>query len=566
MKYFDIKRVFAFVMLLTAAACATVVPPAGGPVDTTPPVPLLFKPHNKITNYSGEKITIKFDEYVQLKDLNSQLVISPAMPDDPDIYIQGKKLVIVPPDSLTPNTTYTIFLGNAVVNYKEGLPVKHFQYVLSTGENLDSLRITGKVKNAFDLKTEDGILVMLYKNASDSTPYLQRPYYIAKTYSDGGFLLDNLSEGKYLIFALKDLNSNYIYDQPAEEIAFLDSLLIPAPPKTADDSLNLIKPVKVDMYLFKEVEKNQGVKGKKLRSEHLVELYFKKPVTALGVEALNFDAPAEWNYPVFNKNRDSLKLWLTAKMPDTVLIKISDDLQVVDTLRLVLRKPKKQIKNNRRRQPEVETGSKPKPPVRISVKTNTGAGIDFFGKPALVFNTPVKYFDRQKIKLYRQIDTVYKPVSFSMFFDDSIAAERLYFDVKLEEESSYKIFIPDSVFFDIFGNTNDTIEARFGTTRQRNYGSLKLKVVYNDSIPLLIQLLNDKDGVLRQDLLTDSIVYYRWLKPGKYKIKAVKDRNGNGKWDTGNYLEGVLPERVFFMSSPVNIRANWDIEHKWIIE
>ncbi len=153
-----------------------------------------------------------------------------------------------------------------------------------------------------------------------------------------------------------------------------------------------------------------------------------------------------------------------------------------------------------------------------------------------------------------------------MFFDDSIAAERLYFDVKLEEESSYKIFIPDSVFFDIFGNTNDTIEARFGTTRQRNYGSLKLKVVYNDSIPLLIQLLNDKDGVLRQDLLTDSIVYYRWLKPGKYKIKAVKDRNGNGKWDTGNYLEGVLPERVFFMSSPVNIRANWDIEHKWIIE
>jgi len=566
MKYFDIKRVFAFVMLLTAAACATVVPPAGGPVDTTPPVPLLFKPHNKITNYSGEKITIKFDEYVQLKDLNSQLVISPAMPDDPDIYIQGKKLVIVPPDSLTPNTTYTIFLGNAVVNYKEGLPVKHFQYVLSTGENLDSLRITGKVKNAFDLKTEDGILVMLYKNASDSTPYLQRPYYIAKTYSDGGFLLDNLSEGKYLIFALKDLNSNYIYDQPAEEIAFLDSLLIPAPPKTADDSLNLIKPVKVDMYLFKEVEKNQGIKGKKLRSEHLVELYFKKPVTALGVGALNFDAPAEWNYPVFNKNRDSLKLWLTAKMPDTVLIKISDDLQVVDTLRLVLRKPKKQIKNNRRRQPEVETVSKPKPPVRISVKTNTGAGIDFFGKPALVFNTPVKYFDRQKIKLYRQIDTVYKPLNFSMFFDDSIAAERLYFDVKLEEESSYKIFIPDSVFFDIFGNTNDTIEARFGTTRQRNYGSLKLKVVYNDSIPLLIQLLNDKDGVLRQDLLTDSIVYYRWLKPGKYKIKAVKDRNGNGKWDTGNYLEGVLPERVFFMSSPVNIRANWDIEHKWIIE
>ena len=120
--------------------------------------------------------------------------------------------------------------------------------------------------------------------------------------------------------------------------------------------------------------------------------------------------------------------------------------------------------------------------------------------------------------------------------------------------------------FDIFGNTNDTIEARFGTTKQRNYGSLKLHIDYKDSIPLLIQLLTDKDIVVKQNLLMDSVIVYPYLLPGTYKLKAIKDRNNNGKWDTGDYLKKQLPERVFYLNATVKIRANWDIEQKWLFE
>jgi hypothetical protein len=261
-------------------------------------------------------------------------------------------------------------------------------------------------------------------------------------------------------------------------------------------------------------------------------------------------------------------LWITTKVPDTLNVEVSDNKTVVDTLQLVLRKPKKKTKTGGYRRKK-QVAQKPADTVkhieRIKVRTNTSGGFDFFGKPALIFSTPVKALDPDKIKFFKQVDTVFKPVSFKVFVRDTIAADVMFFDVKLEEESFYKIFIPDSVFYDVLGHTNDTIEARFGTTRLRNYGSLLLHVEYNDTVPLIIQLLNTKDAVLQQVLLTDSVVYYPYLKPGNYKIKAIKDRNDNGKWDTGNYLEGILPERVYFMSSAVNIRANWDIEHRWIL-
>ena len=568
MKSKTIKTFIFAILLSMATGCATVVPPSGGPKDTTPPVPVAYNPPNKSLNYSGGKIAIRFDEFIQLKDLHSQLVVSPAMPHDPDVYVQGKKLIINPPDSLAENTTYTVYLGNSVVNYKEGLPVKHFQYVFSTGSALDSLRISGVVKNAFDLKTEEGILVMLYKEPSDSLPYLKRPYYIAKTYSGGDFVLDNLSEGKYLIFALKDMNSNYLYDQPSEKIAFLDSLVIPSPIKPDDDSLNLIHPVFLNMYLFQEKAKKQAVTRKAVLRKNLLEIDFKRPVKKLQIKPLNFNNSGQWYYPVMSSGKDSLKMWLTSPVPDTLVIKVSDGGQTIDTLSIILKKPDRKKYTGEKRKNQAIGSAKPvkKRPVRLSIKSNTSRPVDFFGNPFLVFSTPVKAIDRGKINVYKKIDTLYKDVPFKVFFKDTVAANRLYFDIKMDENSVYKIFIPDSVFFDIFGNTNDTLKFDFSTTKSRNYGSLTLNIKYGDSIPLLIQLLNEKDAVIRQNVLKDSLLYYKYLPPGKYKVKAVKDINGNKKWDTGDYLKGIQPERVFYMPKALTIRANWDVENKWIPE
>jgi uncharacterized protein (DUF2141 family) len=551
------------------ASCATVVPPDGGPKDTTAPVPLNYSPKNKVTNYKGERISIRFDEYVQLKDLQSQLVVSPAMPEKPEVYIKGKKLIIEPPDSLEENTTYTIFLGNGVVNYTESIPVKNFQYVLSTGAELDSLRITGWVQNAYDLKTEEGILVMLYKNFNDSTPYQMKPYYLAKTFGQGSFLLDNLSAGTYMIFALKDLNSNYIYDQPDEEIAFLDSLLVPAPVKPLDDTLNLIQPTFVKMTMFKEVWKLQSLLDHKVISPRHLRFTFRSPVKDLGLELLD-TTMENWYYPVYNKTLDTLDLWLVKKLPDTLHLAMTDQQKHLDTLRMILKKPeKKKTGRQRRSQPaqeEVEQKKQEAKVEKLMVSSNVNQGVDFFKSPALRFDKPLAHFKSSGIQFYQVIDSNRKALDFVPKLRDSIKSDVLFLEAKLEESTFYEIVIVDSTFYDIFGNTNDSLKWMFKTSKKRSYGSLNLVVEHQETAPLIIQLLNAQNAVLEEHVLEDSVLVFPYLAAGKYSIKAIADQNRNGVWDTGDYILRRQPERVFVMKESINIRSNWDVDHRWIIE
>ncbi len=559
-----------FGFLLLISGCATVVPPEGGPKDSTPPMPVNYSPQNKVRNYKGQKIEIRFDEFIELKDLNNQLVVSPAMPEDPDISVKGKKLIIKPPDSLEKNTTYTIFLGNAVVNYTEGLPAGNFQYVLATGAELDSLRIRGTLRSAFNLKPADGVLVMLYKNANDSTPYKERPYYLSKTYGNGAFVLDNLSEGNYLIFALKDLNSNYLYDQPTEEIAFLDSLIIPAPVKPKEDTLDLIHPVILDMFLFTEIAKKQVISSGKVLAENHLLLTFSKPAENLTLEPVDFPTIEGWSYKVWNSHRDSLDLWLIGSMPDTLFLKISENQQVLDTMRFVLRKPKtEQGRRNRRNDtklPDVEKDDSAKILITRLKIANGGAEVDFFGNPFIRFLTPIRSVNTDKIQLFKLVDTIKTPIPLTIDTNSLATKAKLTLKAELEESAKYSIFIPDSAVYDIFGNTNDTADFSFVTTKKRNYGSLRIAVNHTFAEPILIQLLNDKDALIHQVELTDSIIFFPFLKPGNYKIKAILDKNNNKKWDTGDYQKKQLPERVFYMNEALNIRANWDVEQRWIIE
>jgi hypothetical protein len=563
----QIKHILFLAIAVVFSACATVVPPDGGAKDTTPPTPLSFHPENKTRNFKSDKIIIKFDEFIQLKDLQSQLVVSPAMPEKPTITIKGKKLIIEPSDSLESNTTYTIFLGNSVVNFTENLPIRNFQYVLATGEYLDSLRILGSIKNAFDLKTEEGILVMLYKNPSDSAPYLQRPYYLAKTFGKGEFLLDNLSAGKYQIFALKDLNSNYIYDQPDEEIAFVDSLIIPCPVKPADDTLNLITPIMVELSMFKEKEKVQGLLSHKVINQQQIQFIFRKSAQNIRFELVKNNSAENWYYPIYSTEKDSVKLWITKDLSDTIFIKINDNELIMDTVRLVLRKPERRQVGRQNRNSDPESDSlKPAPVTKLRVSTNAGAGLDFFSYPSIICTTPLKSADINKIQFLKMMDTVSVAIPFEIIMNDTISSDRILIKSNLEEASVYKIFMPDSVLFDIFNNTNDSLDLRFATTKKRGYGSLKLEVNTTDSIPLIIQLLNEKDMVLQENTLIGTTLFYPYLKPGNYKIKAISDHNKNGKWDTGDYLEKKFPEKVFYLNQILSVRANWDVEHKWIIE
>ena len=232
------KVIFLAAIAFLAFSCAQEAMPVGGKKDVTPPTVLEATPPNGSPGFTGNKFELKFSEFVVLDKINEQLLISPTVKEKPGFHLKGKKLIVKYKEKLKPNTTYSVYFGDAIKDLTEGNPLHSFSYIFSTGDHVDSLSLKGKVMNAFDLQPADGVMVMLYRHGNDtisfdSLPLRVPPYYLSKTDKSGNFQFNGLANDDYLVFALNDLNSNYYYDQPSEEIAFIDSLVHPvyaAPP------------------------------------------------------------------------------------------------------------------------------------------------------------------------------------------------------------------------------------------------------------------------------------------------------------------------------------------------
>ncbi len=207
------------------AGCAQIGAPTGGPKDSIPPRLVNASPKLNSVNVTGNKITLTFNEYVELREAQTNVLISPFPKKTPTIDYKLKTVSVKFKDSLIPNTTYSINFGNAIVDNNEGNPLKDFTYVFSTGATIDSLSITGKVVIAETGKTDSTLVAMLYRNADDSSVQKRKPDYIARLNGDGSFVFNNLSAGNYNIYALKDGDGGRTYNSKKELFAFADSAI-----------------------------------------------------------------------------------------------------------------------------------------------------------------------------------------------------------------------------------------------------------------------------------------------------------------------------------------------------
>ncbi len=221
------KLYISIAVFLFLASCAQVGSLTGGKKDKEPPVLLKSTPEKQSLNFKDNKLTFKFDEYFVLSNLNSVFICSPPLLEKPDFKIKGKKLIVKFNEKLKDSTTYMLWFGDALQDNNEKNPYKDFKFVFSTGNEIDTMEISGVVKDAFTNKPDEEMFVLLYKNNNDSCPIKQKPYYIAKTDTSGKFTIDFIKNGSYKIFALKDLDANLQFSLPNEKIAFIDSLIIP---------------------------------------------------------------------------------------------------------------------------------------------------------------------------------------------------------------------------------------------------------------------------------------------------------------------------------------------------
>lgn len=573
------------IIILSIINCARVGSPVGGEKDILPPEIIESIPNNYSTNFSTDKIEIRLNEFIRFDNLQQKLVISPPLNEKPEIFVKGKSIIInMGKQKLKENTTYTFSFYDAIVDNNEGNAIKDYEFVFSTGSWLDSLSVNGIVLRAFDLEPEkEGIEVLLYDLLDDTVPKTTPPLYIGKPDEEGRFRINNIKSDTFRIFALKDGNRNHYFDQSGETFAFLDSsFLVEASQEffrdtTAKDTLAAdtteidreeILP-DVRLFLFVEDHSIQYLKNSTRETREHIQMVFNKPLKSkkLEITPIDFSITDKWYIKEDFIVGDTINLWLTDTIVsglDLITLKLDylkkdstgNYIQFADTITLRYIPPSG--KTGRGKQISVETQKT----LLLTPSIRSNSQIDPNQKIVIESKTPVEIIDTSKIKLFLFEDSLKINTGY-ILGKDSLQIRKFRFSTEWQEAAKYQLFILPGAFTSIYNYNNDTLILDFNTRKLDYYGKI---IVTLKEIPdnMVIQLLDNKGEVKREKTgWKNSLVEFSFLHPGKYKLKAIYDRNKNGKWDTGNYEEKLQPEKVKFYNKEIKVRSNWDLEIEW---
>jgi len=514
-------------LLLMTVKCAKRASPTGGPRDSIPPVLVNATPKLNTTFFDKEGFTLTFDEYVTLKDVSKQLIVSPPLSSSQyKVYPTtgaSKKISLVLNDSLMDNTTYTFNFGESIVDFNEGNPTPFLTYTLSTGATIDSLYIKGKVTDAFEKDTETFISLQLYPVDSiykDSTIYTQKPLYVTSTLDTTVYRFQNLRAGKYNLIALQDLAGNYLFDQGVDKIGFVNQLI-----ELPQDSI-------IDLKLFKE-KTNFSWDAPYFINDHHVALAYYGEYEAQPYKMIS-EVPSTFESLVTkNREKDSLNFWFKGATLDSIKF----ELEIRDTLRTKTAFLKEPIEDS------------------LVISQFTKGTLRLKNLFELSSNLPVTTVDNSRL-LVTNVDTVPIPAQLKIMEN----YDRIAIDFEVLPNDRYTVTLYPNALEDFWGRTHDTLVYRTSTKKIEDYGNIYLRVQHDSPHPYLIELLNNNKVVRRYDSLVPGNNYsFELLDAGKYTVRLIEDANNNKLWDTGDYLEKIQPEKVIYYWKEIDLRANWDM-------
>lgn len=589
-------------LLLTGCANRG-IGPQGGPKDTIPPVVVKETPANGSNHFKDKKIEILFNEYLQLDNVQANLLVSPPQQVPPDVKAQGKKVVITMQEDLIDSTTYTLDFGNSICDYTEKNPIRGYQYAFTTGDRIDSLEVYGQVINAEDLNPVSGVLVGLHANLSDSA-FSTLPFTrIARTDSLGGFGVRNLRGGQYRLYALQDLSRDYRY-QPGEGLAFTDSLVVPeyqveivrdtiwrdtllVDNKTLDtitmgivDSVRIVEntyvgPSDLLLWFFRENKVRHYFQRAYREEQHTIRLVFGAPQDSLPVvralppsamDSLASDSawidPMQYALLQANPTRDTLVYWLTDSLAigqDSIFLEMtylkSDSaynlVPQTDTISAIYRAPRLTAKAK-------EAIDKKNRERMLELRSNAKSGFEVYDTLRILSPVPIDSVWTDSIGLYEKVDTVYKSVPFTLQSTDSVPLGYLVV-ARLEQGKSYELRLDSGAVRDVYGVANKAKKFTLQLKTAEDYSTLLIKIpTYDPAIRL--QLLDEKDKPVRELPASLEGTKFEYLTPKAYYLRLYFDLDGNGKWTTGDWATKRQPEPVFYFPAKLTLRANWDFE------
>lgn len=596
--------------LLIAAACASLGQPDGGMYDETPPKVLSSSPALNSTQVKGKNISILFDEYIKLDKPNEKVMVSPPQLEPANIRAEGKRVKVTLYDTLQENTTYTIDFGDAIEDNNEGNPMGFYTFSFSTGGSIDTMEIAGTILNAEDLEPVKGINVGLYPADSTFSDTLLRtkPFLrIARTNGEGKFIIKGVRHGAYRVMALEDKDGDLKFSQKSERIAF-DTILYSTSSgpdvrmdtiwrdSTHYDSICVVPythyyPDDVVLRAFLEDGQDQHLLKHERPEPDFFRLYFTAPADSLPrIKGKNFDERCLVAQPslhndtitywvtdtIYTHQQDTLSFDLTFLETDSTgnLSPHTEELDLVAKLSHKKREAERQKLINdweKQRAKQIKRAKKPLPyeenpylstPLDIALKPS--GSINPNQNVVVTAPEPLLRVDTSHVRFYVKRDTNWVREK-CLFLPDKRDLSTYMLYAEWEPKQTYRFEADSAAFVSVLGKVSPKIKKEIPVRPEEEFGSIFIHAIAPDT-GIVVQLIS-RNGKVEAQQRADSKgrADFFYMRPSNYYLRCFIDRNGNNKWDTGNYDEALQPEEVFYFPKPLVLRAQWDLEQEWDI-
>jgi len=591
---------FYLLAFLLLVSCAKMGQPDGGWFDETPPKVIGALPADGATHVNQKKINIYFDEFIKLDNPSEKVVVSPPQLEQPEIKGAGKRIQVSLVDSLKPNTTYTIDFSDAISDNNEGNPMGNYTYSFSTGAAIDTMEVAGYVLESENLEPIKGILVGLYADQADSAFRTKPMLRVSRTDSRGRFVIKGVAPGSYRIYALQDMDGDYKFSQKSEKIAFSHDVIVPSckPDVRQDttwvDSLHIKSIAQVDYTHFlpdnivlraftEPITDRHFLKAERTKA-NAFSLFFSYGDSILPqIKGLNFDAEnaflveaserkdtiTYWLKDTALVNQDTLLMDITYRMTDStgVLVNKTDSAQEILSKEPYAKRMKeleKEVAAWNKAQEKKKKKGEPYDSVMeakaLNVQMSVSSQLDPDKNVIFTFPTPLAKADTAAIHLYAKHDTLWyrAPLEFLPL------GNRTY-ELRGEwrPDIEYSLEVDSAAFEDIYGLASKPMKQGFKVNSLDTYGTMLVNITSLNDQPLLVQLLDAQDHVVKEVKTTNGIAEFYYLKPQQYYMRLIVDRNNNGKWDTGNYEGDLQAEEVYYYPGAIECKAKWDLTESW---
>ena len=591
---------FYLLVFLLLVSCAKMGQPDGGWFDETPPKVIGASPADGAVNVNQKKINIYFDEFIKLDNPSEKVVVSPPQLEQPEIKGAGRRIQISLVDSLKANTTYTIDFSDAISDNNEGNPMGNYTYSFSTGAAIDTMEVSGHVLESENLEPVKGILVGLYADHADSAFRTKPMLRVSRTDSRGRFVIKGVAPGSYRIYALQDQDGDYKFSQKSEKIAFSHDIIVPSckPDVRQDttwvDSLHIKSIDQVDyihflpdnivLRAFTEPLTDRFFLKAERQKANSFTLFFSYGDSILPqIKGLNFDAENAFLVEASEKkdtitywlkdtalvNQDTLLMDITYRMTDStgVLVNKTDSAQEILSKEPYVKRMKEQEKELAawtKKQEKKKKKGEPYDSVMevkpLDVQLSASSQFDPDQNVIFSFPTPLAKVDTAAIHLYAKHDTLWyrAPMEF-------LPLENRKYELRGEwrPDIEYSLEVDSAAFEDIYGLASKPIKQGFKVNSLDTYGTLLVNITSLHDLPLIVQLLDAQDKVVKETKTVNGVAEFYYLKPQKYYMRLIVDRNNNGKWDTGNYDNDQQAEEVYYYPEAIECKAKWDLTESW---